>query len=471
MDAAGTLRWQISKEEYAVYVERVQKLLSGDTASLLAELSDRMNEAAVAMKFERAAQLRDARRAIEDLSATNAVIDFDPDARDYLAWAAEGVLATYTVFSMRGGKMTGRELYRARTAATEEESLELFLTTYYSLDRLPPPRIYLAEGNLDFNNLSLWFKKELGTEPVFLSADERRHEAVLALAHQNAREDLVRRLKERGAGPALDELARELNLQARPDHIEGFDIAQLDGKHTVASLIVFKDGIPDKKNYRHFRLRTVEGKIDDFGAMREVVSRRYSRLLADGDDIPKLILIDGGLGQVNAAKGVLDELGLDCDLVGLAKRDEELWLPGASRPIRLAKSSEALKVLQFVRDETHRFATGFNQKLRSKDLSLQSLQSVEGIGASRAAKLIKEFGSLDAIASSSFEEIAGRCSLSEDLAKAIGAAARQALAERAAEKERLRSSQAKTRRGAIKRGAIKRGAITKRGAPMYEIRP
>lgn len=449
---------KITKEEYGQHVDRVKKLLSGDTAGLSADLTDRMQEAAAEMKFERAAQLRDAIRAIADLSASNSVVDFDPDARDYVAWAAEGVLMSFTVFSMRGGKMTGRELFRARTAASDDESIEQFLTTYYAPDRLPPPRIYLAGGNREADGVLRWFKDVLGVEPALLSANEKRHEAVLAMAYQNAKEDLAKRLKERGAGPALEELATVLSLPSKPDRIEGFDIAQLDGKHPVASLISFKDGMPDKKNYRHYKLRTVEGIVDDFQAMREAVTRRYSRLLADGGEIPDLIMIDGGIGQVNAAKGVLDALGVDCALVGLAKRDEELWLPDATEPIRLPKTSEALKVLQFVRDETHRFATGLNQKLRSKDLALEGLQSVEGVGPARAAAILKAFGSMEAVAAAMSEEIASRGKVSENVAKAVGAAARLALADRAAEAIRLKSATGSATRKAV-------ATTNRRGSP------
>jgi len=433
---------KISQAEYALHVERVKKLLSGETEALKAELGARMAEAAAEMKFERAAQLRDAMRAIDDLSASNAVVDFDPDARDYVSWASEGVLATFTVFSLRGGKMTGRELYRTRSAATEEESLEDFLATYYGPGRLPPPRVYLSGGARDFPDVLRWFRDELKIETVLLPADEKRHEVVLAMAYQNAKEDLAKRLKERGAGPALDELAKALSLRARPDRIEGFDIAQLDGKHTVASLVSFKDGTPDKKNYRHFKIRSLDGAIDDFQSMREAVTRRYSRLLADDAELPDLVLIDGGIGQVNAAKGVLDALGLDLEIAGLAKRDEEIWLPGAREPIRLPKTSEALKVLQFVRDETHRFATGHNQKLRSKALALEGLETVAGVGPARAASLIRQFGSLEAIAAALPEEIAGRCKLGESVAAAVAAAARVALADRAREKERLAAARA-----------------------------
>ncbi|MDR2742947.1 MAG: excinuclease ABC subunit UvrC [Treponema sp.] len=443
---------KINAEEYGRHVDRVEKLLSGETGSLIMELTEGMHEAAAELKFERAAQLRNAVKAIEQLSAGVTVVDFDPDGRDYIAWAAEGVFATFTVFSMRGGKMTGRELFRTRSAAGEAESLETFAASYYTPDRPPPPQIYLAFGAEDaaagpriaagnesapYASLLRWFREQFGYEPELLPPDEKRHEAVLSMARQNALEDLRRRLKERGAGPALDEMAQVLGLKTRPERIEGFDIAQLDGKHPVASLISFKNGVPDRKNYRCFNLRTVVGVVDDFAAMREAVHRRYSRLIREGKELPDLVLIDGGIGQVNAAKGVLDELGMDSDLVGLAKRDEELWLPHARQPVRLSKRSEALKVLQFVRDETHRFATSLNQRLRSKDLTFPALESVEGIGPKRAAALMKAYGSLEAVAAAAPEELAGRCRLSEAAARAVRAAARLALEDREATKKRL----------------------------------
>jgi excinuclease ABC subunit C len=340
--------------------------------------------------------------------------------------------------------MTGRELFRTRSAAAEEESLETFAASYYAPDRPPPPQIYLSvapgadvEASDTLAGLSRWFTEQFGYAPQLLPPAEKHHQAVLAMARQNAQEDLRKRLKERGAGPALDELAQALGLKTRPERIEGFDIAQLDGKHPVASLISFKNGVPDRKNYRYFKLRTVVGVVDDFAAMREAVQRRYSRLIREGKELPDLVLIDGGIGQVNAAKGVFDELGMDSDVVGLAKRDEELWLPHSRRPIQLSKRSEALKVLQFVRDETHRFATTLNQKLRSKDLFFPVLESVEGIGPKRAAAIMKAYTTLAEIAGASPETLAATCGISEAAARAVRAAAKLALEDQTAAKQRF----------------------------------
>ncbi|GHU69680.1 UvrABC system protein C [Spirochaetia bacterium] len=487
---------KISAEEYAGHVRRVEQLLAGSAGdgvagaaeSLILDLTEQMHKAAKELHFERAAQLRNAIRAIEDLAGgDSSVVDFDPEGRDYIAWATEGVFTTFTVFSMRGGKMTGRELFRTRSAADEFESLETFVASYYNPSRPPPAFIFITqpqkesvigdelpvepvagalsresaeelvieEGQNDIRSLSQWFKEQFGFEPEISVPAERHHTAVLAMARQNALEDLRKRLKERGAGPALDELVQALSLNRRPERIEGFDIAQLDGKHPVASLISFKNGVPDRKNYRYFKLRTVVGIVDDFAAMREAVHRRYSRLIREGKELPDLILIDGGIGQVNAAKGVMDELGMDSDVAGLAKRDEELWLPHAKDPVRLSKRSEGLKVLQFVRDETHRFATGLNQRLRSSDLFFPVLESVEGIGPKRAAAIMKAYENINNIAAASPEELAEKCRISEGAARAVRAAAKLALEDQAEAKKRLNPAAGTTRRSGDSRRASK----------------
>jgi excinuclease ABC subunit C len=425
---------KITKEEYAGHVEKVCGLLSGDIDPLVIAITQKMHEAARETYFEKAAEYRDAIAAIKDLFYTNnAVVDFDTEGRDYIAFAEEGVLTTWSVFSMRGGKLTGRDLFRAKSAAGELDSIETFMLSYYNTDRPPPPRIYLAKGSHDFSSLEAWFKTHFDYVPELLPPDNKqpeaaRHEAALRMARQNAEEDIRKRVKERGGGPALAELAQVLHLPNKPAHIEGFDIAQLDGKHPVASLISFYNGIPDRKNYRLFKLRTVEGIIDDFQAMREAVGRRYRRLARENAELPDLILIDGGIGQVNAAKGVLDEIGLACPVAGLAKRDEEIWLPGAKEPVVLSRRSEALKILEAVRDETHRFATNANQRLRSKDLLLDTLQSVDGIGEKKAREIIKAAASLEKIAGMGAKELAGKTSLGIKTAHRIIDEVKKALA-------------------------------------------
>ncbi|MCL2007392.1 MAG: excinuclease ABC subunit UvrC [Treponema sp.] len=444
---------KVEEDAYNIQVERIRKLLAGETSALIIDLTGQMHEAARSLKYEEAASIRNTIHAIESLSETNSVEDMDSESRDYIAWASEGIFTTFSVISMRGGRMTGQELFSSRSAAEEHESIMTFLVAYYSPDRIPPPKVFISHGFAgpgtgsetgsdaedDNSALNRYFQEQFGQIPEFIMPDdsERRHAAALAMAAHNAREELRRRLKERGVGPALDELKQVLSLSSRPECIEGFDISHLEGKHPVASLISFRNGNPDRKNYRHFKLKTVIGKIDDYAALREAVQRRYSRQIRENKELPDLILIDGGLGQVNAVKTVLAELGVDCDLASLAKREEEIWLPHAKTPIKLPERSEALKVLQYIRDETHRFATALNTNLRSKELCFPILESVDGIGPKRAATLMKHYGSLEKIAAAEAEEIAEKCSLKISAAKAARAAARLALEDRLAKKDRL----------------------------------
>ena len=369
---------KVKKEDYKVQVERAKKILAGETETLTGDLREKMNEAATALKYEEAAALRNAIKAIEELAEPITMEDRDPENRDYIAFASEGIFTSFSVFSMRSGRMTGRELFCSRSAAGERESFETFITAYYSPDRDLPPKIFFAyahdkddlsnDTESGFAALKQYFKDTFGFVPQLLSPNEKRHEAALAMARQNALEELRRRQRERGAGPGLVELKKALNLKTKPLRIEGFDVSHLDGKYPVASLVSFWNGVPDKKNYRHFKLRTVIGIVDDYAAIREAVHRRYSRQLREEKELPDLILIDGGMGQVNAAKSVLYELGIKCDIAGLAKEEEKIYLPSVKEPLQLPERSEALKILQYVRDESHRFAKGLNQKLRSKDI-------------------------------------------------------------------------------------------------------
>jgi len=435
---SGPCAGRITKEAYAEYVEEVKKLLSGETEALLAELRAKMAASARALRFEEAARLRDSATAIELFAGRSSAVDFDPEARDYIAWAADGDLVCYVVFQMRDGKLTGRDLFRGKLYATEGEALQDFLMSYYGPDRPPPGKVFvqkpfapLGEAAADpavvrdltvVHDLTVvaeYFARELGSATAFAVPEEGLHAAAMNLAAQNASEDLAKRRREIGDIPALEELRKALGLSSLPARIEGFDIAQLSGKHTVASLISFKNGVPDKKNYRYFKIRSLEGAIDDFGAVREAVARRYTRLVNEGLDLPDLVLIDGGAGQVSAAKEILDSLGVDSDLAGLAKRNEEVYLPGVPEPLVLPKDSPALRVLVAVRDETHRFATGLNQRLRASDLKFGVLEEIEGVGPARARKLMREFGSLEMIAAAGEEGIAKAGSMPIEIARKV----------------------------------------------------
>jgi len=411
----GPCAGKISREAYMERVSQIRKLLMGETAELLADLKSRMDAAAVDFRFEEAARLRDAVKAVEQFVGRTNAQDFDPAARDYLAWHCDGDLVSFIVFTMREGRLKGRDSYISPLYASEDEAIQTFLTTYYSPDRLPPPFVYLMKP-VPTRPVLEYFKKQFSVKTRFLAPKETRHSASMNLAVQNAKEELIKKRREIGDTQALVELRSALNLASLPMRIEGFDIAHLAGKHTVASLISFRNGIPDKKNYRYFRIKSLGGAIDDFASIREAVARRYTRLINEEAELPDLILIDGGAGQVSAAKEILDELGLDCDLAGLAKKNEEIYLPDRLAPVILPKDSQALRVLVALRDETHRFATGLSKKLRNKDLHFTILETVEGIGEIRARKLMKAFGSLGAIAEAEIDAIVKAAKISKETA-------------------------------------------------------
>ena len=414
----GPCAGKISKEAYLERVGQIRTLLSGETAALVLDLKTKMEEEAGTFRFEEAAKLRDAIRAVEGFVGNSKVQDFDPAARDYLAWHTEGEYIAFVVFAMREGKLVGRDSFIFPLYDEEDEAVQTFCAYYYDETHHPPPTVYLKKIS-GLRSLTHYFKRRLGTKVQLLSPKEERHEAVMNLAVQNAKEELIKKRREAGDSVALIDLKESLGLRALPVKIEGFDIAHLAGKHTIASLISFKNGVPDKKNYRYFKIRSLKGAVDDFGALREAVARRYTKLVNEESELPDLVLIDGGAGQVSAAKEILDALGMDCDLAGLAKKNEEIYLPDRDDPIALPKDSPALRVLVAVRDETHRFATGLSRKMREKDLRLSILTSVDGIGEARAKKLIVGFGSLEDLALAEIGEIAKTAGVTESVARIV----------------------------------------------------
>lgn len=398
---------KISKESYNEFVGEIKSLLEGKGNETRLKVENEMKDAAKNLNFEKAARLRDGLRALSILQNQNVVESFDSEDRDYIAYHREGELVSFTVLKIRGGKLLGRDNYRVTSLNEEEELIGEFMSAYYSSKDELPPKIYVPTQN-DFEILQKWLDSVLNASTQLIvvnDSSEKKHIAAMNMAFQNAKEDIIRRLRERGDIPALEELKDLLGLKKLPVRIEGFDIAHIGGKFPVASLISFYNGNPDKKNYRYFRLKTTDGYIDDFQSMREATTRRYTRLLNEQSDLPDLILIDGGIGQVNAVKGVLDSLSLDIPIAGLAKRDEEIWLPNASAPISLPKRSDALRLLQRVRDETHRFATSRNQRLRTKENTVSIFLELPGIGAKRANILTKHFTTIENLSKSSVEEI------------------------------------------------------------------
>ncbi len=399
---------KISSKEYNDYILEICGFLEGKADDAVTKMTAEMKAAAKELDFEKAARLRDGIKALMVLQNQNIVESFDSDDRDYIAYASEGELVSFTVLKVRGGKLLGRENYRAESLNDDEDLIGEFMAVYYEDKVTIPPFIYIPPTE-EFEHISRWVTEEKGAATkvvVVTSQDLPRDVAAIQMAKHNAHEDIVRRLRDRGDTPALEELKQKLGLDTLPVRIEGFDIAHIGGKFPVASLISFYNGNPDKKNYRYFRLKTTDGIIDDFASMKEAVSRRYTRLLNEQTELPDLILIDGGIGQVNAVEEILNSLGLDIPVAGLAKRDEEIYLPGNSTPICLPKRSDALRLLQRVRDETHRFATSRNQRLRTKENTKSIFLELPGVGEKRALQLQRSFTTLENLAAAEESSIA-----------------------------------------------------------------
>lgn len=421
---------KITKETYSEYIEEIKALLEGKGEETVLKIKSEMQKAASMLNFEKAARLRDGLKALAILQNQNIVEDNnDFNDRDYINFSRQGETVSFAVLQIRGGKLMGKDIFPVESLADDDELMEEFVTVYYEKQNQIPPEIYVSqETGLEI--LSRWLKEKTENHSKVikincrqddkrLSPENRRHAASLNMAALNAKEDLIRRVRERGDMPALIELKKVLGLPKLPERIEGFDIAHIGGKFPVASLISFWRGNPDKKNYRYFRLKTTDGIIDDFASMREAASRRYVRLKNEGKQLPDLILIDGGIGQVNAVAGVLKALELEIPVAGLAKRDEEIWLPQSSEPVKLLKNSDALHLLQRVRDETHRFATSKNQILRTKENTVSSFSKIFGIGKAREKILLKEFGTLENLVSSSVQKIAETLKVHRDAAEKI----------------------------------------------------
>ena len=430
---------KIDKDSYNAYIGEISELLEGKGKETEEKLSKEMKEAAAALNFEKAARIRDGLKAMMIMQNQNIVEDFSAEDRDYIAFWREGELASFTVLKIREGKVQGRDNYRVTSLNEDEELLPEFINAYYTEDSELPPSIYVpTQEGLDF--MERWFKERFTTQTKIILVAEpmenyKRHKAALDMARQNAHEDIIRRLRERGDVPALQELKEQLGLKNLPVRIEGFDIAHIGGKFPVASLISFYNGNPDKKNYRYFRLKTTNGIIDDFASMREAATRRYTRLLNEGAELPDLILIDGGIGQVNAVEGVLRALDLDIPVAGLAKRDEEIYKPGDSTPITLPKRSDALRLLQRVRDETHRFATSRNQRLRTKENVVSAFAALPGIGPKRERVLTQKFMTIENLAAAQEAEIAQALGVKAQAAADILMQARRLSQERNKKKE------------------------------------
>ena len=425
-----------AEEEYRRMTEGVVHFLEGDYKPVEDQLTKDMEAASADMRYERAAQIRDQIKDVRGLMERQIALRTDGSEQDLIALAQDGLDAMVQILYVRGGRMIGGDHFLLAGEGGEDpgEVTAGFLTQYYEAAALIPRSILCRNLPEDaVSQLEDWLREKKGA-PVSLKIPRRgeKHELVL-LALKNAEDALKKRnarktvQEERTVGAAAN-LGKILGMEGYPRRIEGYDISNTQGQLSVASMVVFIDGVPAKKEYRRFRIRTVEG-ANDFASVREVLSRRYAhaiRDLEDGitdgsfSDLPDLILIDGGPQQVRFALEAFDELGVTPPtLFGLAEREEEIWLPGAKEPIRLDRHTPELQLVQRVRNEAHRFGIIHHRTLRAKAFTHSRLEDIPGIGSSRRKALLKAFGSLKNIREASVEEIAAVKGMNRPAAEAV----------------------------------------------------
>ncbi len=412
--------------DYKNRVKNIAAFFTGQENDLTDMLESKMKESAENKNFEQAAEFRDALKSVSDFTFRQKVENAVSTPRDYFAVEIEDNDACCVVFKLRNGRLVARNHFFLKGVwqKTEEEVLEEFIKLYYDMSQHDvPTEIVLNTDIVDYAVIEDWLKVLSGQKVNILSASIGDKAKLLFLAQKNAQlllNDLKLEKMKRDFTPgSLKSLMRDLNLSKVPDIIECFDISHFAGKETVASMVTFKNAKPYKSGYRRFKIRTVEG-VDDFASMREVIERRYSSLKEEPDPVwPDLIMVDGGKGQLSSAVEILAKLNLSqIHIIGLAKRLEEVFVPDKSEAIIIPRTSSALKLLQQVRDESHRFAITYHQTLRGRSISSE-LENIKGIGPAKRKELLNKFGSLKRIKEASLEELMEVKGINEELAKKI----------------------------------------------------
>ena len=413
---------------YNALVEGAALFLRGQHEELLPKLRREMTAASQVLEFERAARLRDRVQVLERLLLAQKPVDPKGADRDAIGAYQQDGTCSVQVFFIRGGKLVGRENFSMELAGSADlqEILTAFVKQYYSKAMFIPQEILLQHEIDEVSLIEGWLSERRGS-PVRLSVPQRGSKAdlvkmVLRNAELALKEEQARYLRRPDESePTLRELQSALQLESRPHRIEGFDISNIQGAEPVGSMVVFEGGVPKKSDYRRFAIKTVSGP-DDFAMMAETVRRRLEHALA-GDErflpFPDLILIDGGKGQLSAARQVMWGLGLErIPTLALAKEYEQIFVENRD-PLVLPRSSPALQLLQRVRDEAHRFALTYHRALRAKRTMKSVLDDIPGLGPTRKKLLIQRFGSVKKIRGASLEELLQQPGLPKELAQRV----------------------------------------------------
>ena len=419
---------KVGEEDYRAMIRAALLFLEGRTDDVERELEQRMHAAAEAYHFETAARLRDQLSAVRTAAERQNIVTGAGD-QDAIGMARSAAGVCVQIFFIRGGKMIGREhfLLRGSEEETNADILRAFLEQYYNQATFVPREVLLPQDIDDAARATIesWLAARKGGGKVALLSPQRgpKHD-IVQMATGNAEkflsdEETRRSLMDEQTLGAVEELGRYLGLKHLPRRMECFDISHNQGQETVASMVVFEDGAPKKSDYRRFKIHSTEGKPDDFLSMREVTTRRYVGLAEE--KLPDLIIIDGGKGQLSSALEIIRHAAghKDVPVVGLAKQFELVFTEGNPDPVELPRRSQALYLIQRIRDEAHRFAITFHRKLRGKRNLVSVLDHIVGIGPKRRQSLRAHFGSLEKIKEASVEELAAAPGMNRPSAEAV----------------------------------------------------
>lgn len=423
--------------EYDAIVEEVKALLKGNTGGLLQRLKADLATAAQAQRFEEAAKLRDQLTGLQGVLEKQHMVHDRLQDRDIAAIEARGDRAVVVLLHQRDGKVVGQSAFQLSGIEGPDEALAAFLVGHYA-DRTVPRYVSadIADGTQLEADLRLLAGHAVTVETPKRGDKRRWLEVAATNARLRMEEDHLKRQR-RGMG-AVEALQNLLGLPALPRIIEGFDVSHQAGRHTRAAMVRFVDGEPEKAGYRTFNMRTVGQdavdagtatashgtgrEVDDFASMEEAVARRYARLQAEGAKLPDLVLIDGGQGQLKAARAALRAVGVDVALCSLAKQEEDVFLPGRIHPVKAPRSDPGLQLLQRVRDESHRFGITQVRRKARQSLVASPLDQVRGIGPRRRSELVRAFGGLEGLRAASVDDLARFPGVTPEMAKDIVAA-------------------------------------------------
>lgn len=420
---------RISKEAYMELINQIILFLEGRQDQVVRAMKEEMQTASDSLDFERAASIRDAIRAIQRVTERQKIVLDSRSDIDVVGYFRDETDACVQVFFVRSGKLMGRERFFIANIddVPDSEILTAFAKQYYYEATFIPDEVLLPVKPDDEEAISIWLREKKGRKVTIHVPQRGDKKHLQGMATDNARlslEEARTRAMQDAAlkDAALLELMEALGLPGLPNRIEAFDISTIQGTCAVGSMVVFERGRPEKSSYRRFKIKTVEGQ-DDYAMMHEIITRRYRRLLKQDQNekqLPDLIIIDGGKGQLNAGLKALSELGAkDIPVISLAESHELIFLEGQDEPIALPEDSKALLLLRHVRDEAHRFAVSYHRQLRTKRSTLSALEEIPGIGKKRLKALLTTFGSLKGIRAASIDEIASVPGISRKLAERL----------------------------------------------------